>query len=127
MSLYGQTGTFGSAATRLIDRFQNPQTINVERNTVTTDGAGGNSSSWAAVKTGIKAAVIPFKGEEAQRLQRLDYMATHKVYMTWSDAENILAGDRLVFGSRVLSVVDPRNVGEAGALARILCEEGAGN
>lgn len=114
-------------AIKLIDKFKNPQTVNHQRNTLTPDGAGGNDSSWNDVATGIEAAVIPMSGDEVQEAQRLNYEATHNVYMTYANGQNIRTDDRLIFGTRVFAVVDPRNIAEANAVFKIRVKEGVGS
>lgn len=124
MSIYD---TSAAAANRLINTFKNPVTLSHERYTKSSDGQGGNSTSWSVLASGLEAAVIPLSGKEQEEAMRLNFKATHAVYMRYSDASDIQSQDRLVFDGRILAVVDPRNIGEANAAMRILVEENTGD
>lgn len=121
MSIYDSSKRL---ADRLLSKFANPVSATVQRQANTPDGAGGFVQTWNDLYTGLRAAVIPMSGDEVLDAQRLNYTATHNVYLYYPDAHDINATDRIVFGTRVFLVKDPRNVAEAGALLKVRCEEG---
>ena len=119
--------TSAAAAIRLIQTFKNPTTLTHQTYTLTPDGAGGNSVAWSSTATGIEAAVIPLSGQERLQAERLNYEATHAVYMTYASGSSVTTKDRFLFGSRSFAIVDARNIGEANAAFRFLVKENVGD
>lgn len=121
MSIYDSSKRLADS---LLSKFANPVSITVQRQVNTPDGAGGFVRTWNDLYAGLRAAVVPMSGEEVVDAQRLNYTATHNVYLYYPDAQGINSADRIVFDGRVFLVKDPRNVAEAGALLKVRCEEG---
>lgn len=121
MSIYDSSKRL---ADKLLSKFANPVSVTVQRQVNTPDGAGGFVQAWNDLYTDLRAAVIPMSGDEVVDAQRLNYTATHNVYLYYPGAQNIKATDRITYDGRVFLVKDPRNIAEAGALLKVRCEEG---
>lgn len=97
-----------------------PDTAVVKRDTLTSDGAGGYTTSEATVAT-VACRVAPSGGREAVIAGRLDAVATWT--LTLPALTDVTAKDRIVVGTRtfeIAAVLDPRSW-EIGR--RVLCVE----
>ena len=54
--------------------------ITIERLTLSTDGAGGNTQAWATNKN-LKAFIKPMSGGEYLHSQRLEARLSHRIYI----------------------------------------------
>ena len=124
MSIYDK---FKPVAKKLIGTFKNPNTITHQRYSNSSDGMGGFTQTWATIASGIEGAVLRMSGDEKLDAQRLNYEATHNIFVTFDDGSDIRPEDRLIFAGRTFAVVDPRNIAEGGAAMKIRVKEGVGN
>ena len=83
--------------------------VTVQRATRVSDGAGGSSSTWAAVAGAPSRAMVkPMSGRERWASQRVEALATHLVVIRyWS---GLVESDRLVIRGRVHDIQFIRNV-----------------
>ena len=110
-------------ADKLITKFANEESCTIERKVETPDGQGGFTLDWSALYSDLQCAVVPMSGNEVMEAQRLNYEATHNVYLRFSDALDLRSDDRIIFDSRVFIVRDPRNLAEAKAAYKVRVQE----
>lgn len=98
--------------------------ITVERETLTTDAIGGQSSSWA---TNIEpfALVKPVSGNERYQAMKLEANITHKIYIRYTS--NIRATDRVIFNSREMQIRAIIDLEERNKWLELHCVEGQVN
>lgn len=120
MTIYDKART---AANKLIDTFKNDEGCTIDRKVETPDGQGGFTLDWSALYSDLECAVVPMSGNEVMEAQRLNYEATHNVYLRFGDALDIKSDDRIIFDGRTFIVRDPRNLAEAKAAWKIRVEE----
>lgn len=71
--------------------------ITVQRRSEVPDGFGNVKGGWLTVGSGIPARVIPLKGGEQVKAQRLQAIKNYEVVMrSASFTRNITAADRLI-------------------------------
>jgi len=114
------------AADKLITLFKNEESAIIQRFTSVSDGQGGSVKTWNTLYSGLECAVVPMSGDEIVQAQRLNYEATHNVFLRYSDAVDIKSDDRILFDSRVFVVRDPRNLAEAKAAFKVRVQENVG-
>lgn len=120
MSIYNKAR---NAADKLIQVFANDSMCVVERKTEVSDGAGGTTLTWSTLYDALQCAVVPMSGNEVVEAQRLNYEATHNVFLRYSDAPDIKSDDRILFDDRTFIVRDPRNLAEGNAALKIRVQE----
>ena len=96
------------------------QRMTVLAQTLTPDGGGGYSASWAAVAI-VWAKVVPLSGTDAVQADRLESRARHKVIVR--RANIYAAGQRLQIGTRLFALHGFLDDGAPDPLLTLLCEE----
>ena len=95
--------------------------VQIQRSTLTPDGAGGYSTTWVTIAT-VRAAVKPMSGREVVHSQRLDAQMTHEIFMRYR--ANFTPKDRLLFRDRAMQVRAIVNVEEANRWLKVAADEG---
>jgi SPP1 family predicted phage head-tail adaptor len=88
----------------MIDPGRLTRQVVVEELTVTDDGAGNWSSTWANRGT-VWAEIVPLQGSELFRAQAVQPNLTHRVTLRFWPG--LTAGHRLRFGDRVFHITGP--------------------
>ena len=96
--------------------------IQIERETYTPDGAGGNTRAWTVQKN-LKAKIKPMRGNERLQAMRLEATISHVITVRYVDG--ILPSDRVKFGSRIMQIRAVINVDEMNRYIELYCDEGA--
>lgn len=94
--------------------------VTIQEASETVTSAGERSKTWNDVAT-VWAAIEPLTGRERWQAQQVMATATHRVRMRYRgdvDVEN-----RLVYGSRVLDILQVINPDERGRELVIICAE----
>lgn len=84
-----------------------------------SDGRGGHEKTYTKLAD-VTGRLTPLAGSEAERAQREYDVVAHR--FSTPAATDILAGDRLVYGARTLSV-DSVRVTSTGLRKECSCEE----
>jgi SPP1 family predicted phage head-tail adaptor len=98
-------------------RLENPTTV-------TADGDGGFTTSWAMLSPGIVyASIEPATQRSLERLvaNAVSSDASHVVTMRYHPS--VTTKTRIVFATRVLNVVGIQNVNERNEVLRLACVE----
>ena len=98
--------------------------IAFERKGHAPDGAGGSAVTWVTVSTAsaVRAWVKPTTGNERLMAQRTEANITHLIYARYRD--DILTGDRINFGGRLMRVKAVINIEEMNLWVEIPAIEG---
>lgn len=94
--------------------------VTLQSSSGSADSFGQPSPVWSSVGT-YWAQVSPLSGREAERARQVRADTTHTV--TMRDVYAITPEMRLLYGSRVLNVVEVRNIDEADKELRLTCSE----
>jgi len=86
------------------------KTVNVSRQTRTSDGAGGYTDEWANAYTAVPCRIQPIGGPERMLYGRDMPVPTHKVFM--DGKYTITEKDKLIFGTRVFEIDLVRKIDE---------------
>jgi len=111
-------------ANRLMDRFENDQSCDIQSQVRTDEGGGTSSRSWTNANTNISLAILPSSGSERQQAQRLQTQTSHTIYIRVADVASIDTKQRIVFDGRTFNINAALNVGEGDAMWKLLCMEG---
>lgn len=95
--------------------------ISFERKTLTPDGSGGASESWAEYAE-VWASVRPMSGRERERAMRNESAAD---YLITIRRREILATDRIVWRERYLNIRFVKDAGPRAHYLEIEAELGA--
>ena len=60
--------------------------VRIERPSTTPDGMGGFLPGWTTIAAGIPARIVPTKGGEDVRAQRLSGVVTYDIWVRYFDA-----------------------------------------
>lgn len=82
-----------------------PDSFEIHRNTRTSDGSGGMTSSWASVATVSGRLSPPFGPAGDEKAEAGKTRATRRYVLTLPDSTDLRTTDRVVFGSRTFEVV----------------------
>jgi SPP1 family predicted phage head-tail adaptor len=97
--------------------------IAIQRMTRTSDGAGGQTQSWATVSGApIRAAVLPLSGSERYQFDRLDATASLKVTVRY--VAGLLESDRIVIRNRNHNIRYIKNVEFADKWLELIVDAG---
>lgn len=97
--------------------------ISIERATTTSDGAGGQDVTWAAVYAdGVWAKVRSVRGREETRLGRVSTVETYLI--TVRGRVDVTTLDRVVWRGTTLNVRDVADRDGAGDFLTLECEAG---
>ena len=97
--------------------------ITIQRMTRTSDGAGGQTQTWATVSGApTRAAVMPLSGSERYQFDRLEATASLKVTVRYTSG--ILESDRIVIRSRNHNIRFIKNVEFADKWLEIIVDAG---
>ena len=98
------------------------QRVTIQRRGVGDDAAGQPSTSWVDVAT-VYASVLPLRGRDF--LAAAQNQASFDAKVTLRFGADVLAGDRLLWGSQVLDIVGhPINVGGRRVSIELMCTHG---
>lgn len=101
--------------------------VTIQAVTLTTDGQGGFTESWANIGTtpSVFARVRALSGRERTAAAQTDTQATHEVSIRYR--ADITSAHRLIWESKTLYPVGPwLNNDERGVLLTAQCREDAG-
>lgn len=98
--------------------------ITIERESLTTDIVGGQSSSWATLIEPF-ALVKPVSGTERYQAMKLEADVTHRIYIRYSSV--ISPTDRIIFNSREMQIRAIINIEERNKWLELHCVEGPVN
>jgi SPP1 family predicted phage head-tail adaptor len=97
-------------------------TVQIQSVTLTDDGMGSPTESWATVTGGtVRAEIWSLRGEERLAGERLEARVTHRVRMRYF--AGLTAAHRLVFGSRTFRIRFVNDVDQRGRQHLLDCEE----
>nr|WP_297388256.1 phage head closure protein [uncultured Roseateles sp.] len=97
-------------------------TIDIERMTNASDGAGGQTKTWATHVAGVRAFVKPLSGREVVHSQRLDAQVSHRIMMRYR--ADFTPRDRIVFKGRAMQVRAIINLEERDRWFEVMADEG---
>jgi SPP1 family predicted phage head-tail adaptor len=97
--------------------------IDIQVQTPTNDGMGGQSLSWASVSgmSTVPASVWPLSSNERLESMKKELEVTHKIRIRYRSG--ITSKNRIVFGSRVFDIISFLNVSEKNRYIDILALE----
>lgn len=101
--------------------------ITVQRRTSTQDDYGQKVNTWSAVAT-VKADIRPVGGREQKAAMEMMAKLTHTVAVRFQTAlvpPLEASAWRVLFGTRVLNIVNSRNLEEKNRWIIFECEEGS--
>ena len=112
----------------LMDLFKNPVKGTVQEETRVSGGGGSFSKTWANVAgaTNIDIVVLPASGQEKLQAERLQTQVTHKIYIEHATYSALNSKQRISFDGRIFNIQYVLNIGEADAMLKAMCLEGAG-
>lgn len=97
-------------------------TVQIQAVTLTDDGLGSPTESWATVPGGtVRAEIWSLRGEERMAGERLEARVTHRVRMRYFSG--LTSSHRLLFGSRVFRILFVNDVSQRGREHVLDCEE----
>lgn len=96
--------------------------IAIERETETSDGAGGASLTWSAVVT-TRAFIKPISGGERFAAMRLEANTTHRIFIRYRD--DFDTSDRINYAGRLMQIRAVINIEENNKWLEIYADEGA--
>jgi SPP1 family predicted phage head-tail adaptor len=92
----------------------------IEARTLDPDGSGGFHENWAAIASAW-VHVSPSSGRDAFDGDRAESRARLRITLRRNEA--VVAGQRVVIGSRILAIVVVLDEGAPAALMTLLCED----
>lgn len=97
--------------------------IAIQRMTRTSDGAGGQTQTWATVSGApTRGAVMPLSGSERYQFDRVDATASLKVTVRY--VSGLLESDRIVIRSRNHNIRYIKNVEFADKWLELIVDAG---
>lgn len=94
--------------------------IVIQKKTLTTDGMGGSTESWATHAT-VRAAIWPVSATERVANQQIEHEITHKIRIRY--LSTVVPSMRISFDSRTFEIVSVVNWEERGISQDLICEE----
>lgn len=119
MSIYN---TAISTASKLIDKFANPDTLTFKEYTRVSDGGGGFVST-TSTKFTARGVVLPLTSAEKLRSMQLQDESTHKAYIKKS-AGTPTTDDFLTFKGTDYNITGVLNIAEADAAYVVFLSSG---
>ena len=95
--------------------------INIQRETKTSDGAGGASITWNTIAQPW-AYIKPRSGNERFQAMRLESDITHRIYMRYRTDFN--AADRIEYNGRIMQIRAIVNIEELNDWLELYVDEG---
>ncbi len=99
--------------------------VTLERETLTTDSIGGDSSSWSTLAADVFTMIKPVSGNERFQAMRLETNLTHTIFMRYRS--DLTTKDRIDFNGRKFQIRFIKNVEERNKWLEIKAEEGPVN
>lgn len=96
--------------------------IVIQTNTLTVDGIGGNTETWATFAT-VWARIEPLSANQVFFSESLQHRVTHKI--TIRDLASLSSKMRISFDSRIFYIKSFRDLLEKNRFTEIMAEEGA--
>ena len=98
----------------------------IEARTSTRGTHGGSVEAWTPAATRW-AAVEPLQGRDLLAAAQIDTRLTHRIalryYAGLKPSSGETGGHRIVFGERVFTIMQARNIQERGRMTEALCIE----
>ena len=98
--------------------------VDIESATAVSDGAGGQTITWAATHSAVPAMVRPVRGRENETLGRETTIQTYLV--TMRHGYTVATTDRLLWGSTYLNIRSVENRDMRNRFLALECEVGFG-
>jgi len=96
--------------------------IDIERNTTAASATSGAAAVWAALYTGLWAAIWPLKGAEAVVSLQTQATVTHRMRIRFH--AGILPSMRVRLGNRYFAIIAPAiDIDERHREMELLCQE----
>jgi head-tail adaptor len=98
--------------------------IDIQRQVSVPDGAGGETTTWTALKTFLPARVTPVGASPIERVYgdtRVEAAGTSEVIMRWFS--DLRATDRVIYQGHALMIRGLENVGSEGQYWRLTVVE----
>lgn len=99
--------------------------VTLQRRVEALDGYGQGEPTWNDAGT-FWAFVRPLQGREAEAAKQIKPELSHRVTLRYQPGVAFTAGDRLLFGVRVLNVDAVKNLGERNIELELDCIETPG-
>lgn len=99
-----------------------PDTATVKRRVQTADTVGGTTYTWPSA-TATLACRLSSRGVPSTFIELYADRNAHLWMVTFANGANVLAGDRLVIGSRTMQVIGFASGGEWQTALRAVCVE----
>ncbi len=96
--------------------------VTIQTPSLTADGDGGQSTTWATLAT-VFAAIEPVSQVERQSNQTVLSLSTHVIRVRY--LAGVTTKSRVVFGARIFGIDGVENVAERSAELRLSCTEKA--
>lgn len=96
-------------------------TVDGWRVTRTPDGKGGWTETWANHAPGLPCRIQPLSAAEIARYATVEVEVTHRIY--FSGVVDVLAADRLTYGTRTFEVKGVRDIDELARLTTVEAKE----
>jgi len=94
--------------------------ITIQSPTRTADGMGGWTEAWSTLAT-VWAAVWPVSAKEILQGGQTSMELTHRIRIRYRDG--VLASQRILYGTRYLSIIGIINPSERREWLDLLCKE----
>ena len=85
-------------------------TLELRRKTVTDDGMGNFTTTWAGLRN-ITGVLSTLKGDERLSADKLTVIQTHYFYIDFPIGETITAEDIFQYGIREFKIIFPADIG----------------
>ena len=85
-------------------------TVNIQRRTKITDGAGGFTPGWANIATNVPCRIQPMSGGEQTLYRKENTEVTHKLF--FETDVTFAEEDRIVFGTKKFDIELVRDIDE---------------
>lgn len=96
-------------------------TCDIQRPVDTVDAGGSPIETYGAHLSSIRCRIQPASGSESNRYGEMVNEVTHHVYV--DGAEDVLAKDRVKYGSQYFDIQGVVNFDQCGTLLRLDCVE----
>lgn len=98
--------------------------VTIQQESRAADGGGGAALTWAAITGGtdIAARVEPLSGRESLHAMAMEAQVSHRVTIRY--LAGIVAGMRVLYGSRALNIRAAINIDERDRFIELACDEG---
>jgi SPP1 family predicted phage head-tail adaptor len=94
--------------------------VSIQEKTVTIDNIGNQTETWVTIAT-VWAAIAPLNGREYWAARQINAEATTRVTIAYR--RRVTPEHRLLFGSRVLEIIEIVNPSEGNVELVLLCKE----